>query len=73
MWMEQPQVSVQGKVEEEGSGDVDVEEGEAQHREGSSTKKIPSCRRVYLQNLALKHGTRFIHKKVPGIKWKYHC
>lgn len=29
--MEPPQVSVQGKVEEERSGDVDVEEGEAQH------------------------------------------
>lgn len=50
MWMESPQVSVQGKAEEERSGDVDVEEGEAQHRDGSSTKKIPSCQRVYLQN-----------------------
>lgn len=42
--MESPQVSVQGKVKEERSGEVNVEEGEAQHREGSSTKKIPSCR-----------------------------
>lgn len=71
--MESPQVSVQGKVEEERSGDVDVEEGEAQHRDGSSTKKIPSCRRVYLQNLALKRGTGLIHKEAPDIEWKYHC
>lgn len=42
--MESPQVSVQGKVKEERSGDVNVEEVEAQHGEGSGTKKIPSCR-----------------------------
>ena len=44
MWMELPQVSVQGKVKEEHSEDVNVEEVEAQHGEGSGTKKIPSCR-----------------------------
>lgn len=41
--MESPQVSVQGKVKEERSGDVNVEEVEAQHGKGSGTKKIPSC------------------------------